>query len=85
MKGNDFDNLDRNLYVLGLNGFNRFCKDFMIPLDNPGITLAWKKASNNHQPLEFSNFKRSIGTIGLVINMKKIELLKKRNTDLRKV
>ena len=48
LKNKDFDEIDKNQYVLGLSGFNRFCKDFGIPLDNPGITLAWKKASNNH-------------------------------------
>ena len=55
-KGGEFDKLDKNLILLGLNGYNRFCKDFKVPLDNQGITLAWKKASNNHMPHEFEQF-----------------------------
>ena len=83
-KGGEFAKLDRNQYVLGLNGFNRFCKDFKVPLDNPGITLAWKKASNNHMPHEFEQFQKSMGSLGLNINAKKIDSMKKRNLELRK-
>ena len=83
-RGGDFSKLDKNLYQLGLNGFNRFCKDFRVPLDNQGITLAWKKASNNHLPHEFEQFSRSIGVLGFMINRQKAETIKKRNTELRK-
>ena len=44
----DFSQLNQNLYVLGLQGYTKFCKDFKVPLANNDITLVWKKSSSNH-------------------------------------
>lgn len=58
--GGDFGKLDKSLIMLGLNGFNSFCKNFKVPLDNTSITLVWKITSGNNTPLEFDQFQRSI-------------------------
>lgn len=47
LKG-DFNQLNQNLFVLGLQGYTKFCKDFKVPLANNELTLVWKKSSNNH-------------------------------------
>lgn len=44
----DFNQKNTNLIVLGLQGFNRFSKDFKVPLTSAELTTVWKKSSNNH-------------------------------------
>ena len=47
LKG-DFNQLNQNLFLLGLQGYTKFCKDFKVPIANSELTLVWKKSSNNH-------------------------------------
>ena len=44
----DFEKLNANLVVLGLHGYNRFCKDFKVPVSSADVTTVWKKSSKDH-------------------------------------
>ena len=77
----DFQQLHQNLMLLAIQGYTRFCRDFKVPLTTNDITLVWKKASLNHQPLEFDQFQKSITLLGMQLNKCKVD----KHLDRRKL
>ena len=79
----DFSQINQNLTVLSLNGYNKFCKDFKVPLPNNEMITVWKKSSINHQPHEFEQFQNSIALLGVTLNKFKEAKGRKREKMLK--
>ena len=56
-----------------LGEFQKFCKDFQIPLSKSKLTEMFKKSSVNHKPHKFEQFYVAMGKLGFEINRNKLE------------
>lgn len=62
-KPKDFDHYHTQLFTISLRGYIAFTKDMEIPIDKARVIEVFKKASTNHQPHNFDQFKNSLGKL----------------------
>ena len=85
-QGLQFGDIENKKNILDLGEFLIFSKDFQIPLNKKKVIEIFKKTSSLRQlPVNFEEFLQVIDKIGIEINIDKIQAIKKRLKEIRKI
>jgi hypothetical protein len=85
-EGLEFGDIERKKNILDLGEFLIFTKDFQIPLNKKKIIEIFKKTSSLRQlPVNFEEFCEAVEKIGIEINIERINAIKKRLKELKRI